>query len=124
MADELTLRIYLSYVDSSTGDEYKWPHSEEFTIDVTGTQWISHVQEIGTSEEAIELGEIATGGYFIAKNLDDTNFVEIRPGTGETDMVKLLPGESCLFRFSGDAAAPYAIADTAAVQLKYFLLEA
>lgn len=124
MADELTIRIAFKYSNSTTSDEYEWPHNSVMEFDVTGDQWISHVQEIGTSEEAIELGEIATGGWFIAMNLDDTNFIEIRPGTAETDLVKLLPGEPCMFRISGDASAPFAIADTAACKLKYFLLEA
>lgn len=92
-------------------------------VTLSGNQWIHHRQEIGTSEEALDLGDISTGGWFFARNLDTTNYVELRSGTGATDFVRLNAGEFCLFRISGDASAPYAIANTAAVDLEYALVQ-
>jgi len=81
------------------------------------------VASIGTSEEALDLGDCGTGGWFMAKNLDDTNFVSIRQGTGASDLIRLRAGEVCLFRLDADATAPYIIADTASVDVEYLLLE-
>lgn len=92
-------------------------------IDVTGKRFIHPRQLIGTTEEALELGDIATGGWFMAINHDPTNFVSIRSGTGATNLVKLKAGEPCLFRLSGSSAAPFAIADTAPCDLEFVLVE-
>ena len=63
------------------------------------------------------------GGYFIGRNVDSTNFIEIRPNTGVADLVRLEPGDWCLFRITDDAT-PYAIADTAACVLEYVVVAA
>ena len=90
------------------------------SITVTGNQWMDNVQTIGfAAEEAILLGDVATGGYWFVQNMDATNFVELRSGTGATDFIKLLAGEWAFFRTSADASAPYAIADTAAVNVRF-----
>src|SRR3990167_2926399 len=90
------------------------------SITVTGNQWMDNVQTIGfAAEEAILLGDVATGGYWFVQNMDATNFVELRSGTGATDFIKLKAGEWAIFRTSGDATAPYAIADTAAVNVRF-----
>lgn len=93
-----------------------------FTVSGTDFAWKS--QEIGTSEEAISLGDCAAGGYILIYNADATNFVSIRAATGGTNMVRLKAGEIALFRFDATgAAAPFAIADTAAVIVQYLLVE-
>lgn len=125
MAAELTLQIKASFVKGGTtitfpGDE----DSQSITITVSGSRFIQMRQSVGTSEEALDLGDIATGGYFVAVNRDSTNYVELRSGTGATDFIRLNAGEVCAFRISGDASAPFAIANTAAVELEYFLLAA
>lgn len=86
---------------------------------VTGTQYMDNVQSIGfAAEEAILLGDVASGGYCFFQNMDATNFVSLRQGTGTTNFVKLLAGEWACFRLSADSTAPFAIADTAAVNLR------
>jgi len=120
MANELTIAITLEV--TLDGVTRKWPREEQ-SITVTGTRFVWHKQEVGTSEEALELGDISTGGWAIMANRDSTNFVEIRSGTGGTNLIKIKAGETCCVRLSGDASAPYAIADTAAVELEIFMLE-
>lgn len=88
------------------------------SITVSGTQLMDNVQAVGTSEEAILMGDVAAGGWCFFQNMDATNFVEIRSGTGATDLIKLLAGEFALFRMSADSSAPYAIADTGACNLR------
>ena len=119
MSDELTLNISFSFskngrsVSKDTGD---------LSIDVTGDKWTHIIQEIGTSEEAIDLGDVAVGGMCIVHNRDENNYVEIRPGTGENDCIKLLAGDVQVFRLA--SAAPFAIADTAACEVEFLMLEA
>ena len=117
MANELTISVSMRYVhddvkvDRNTG---------RVKIDVAGSKPVDHVQEIGTSEEAITLNEAGKGGYCLLENLNATNFIEIRPNTGVADLIKLLPGDIALFRVTGDAV-PYAIADTAACDMRVTL---
>jgi|SRR3990167_5285348 len=88
-------------------------------VTVTGNQYMDNVQAIGfAAEEAILMGDVAGGGYCFFQNMDATNFVSLRQGTGTSNFIKLLAGEWAMFRMSADTTAPYAIADTAAVNLR------
>lgn len=119
MANEITLTAKLLYAKGGTSVSLG---VEGLAITVSGSRFIHHRQQIGTTEEALDLGDLATGGYFVGVNRDTTNFVEIRSGTGATDLVRLNAGEACAFRMSGDASAPFAIANTAAVELEFILI--
>ena len=85
---------------------------------------MDNTQTVGTSEEAILLGDVATGGYWFVHNLDATNYITIRPGTGATDMIQVKAGEWAVFRSSSAASAPYALANTGACQVRFLRLEA
>ncbi len=119
MANELTITISLTYERGKTKLSVQ---ENNLQVDVTGDLAIQHVQNVGTSEVAIDLGGVTAGGYMFARNLDSTNYVEIRSGTSATDVIRLKAGEVALFRLSADSTAPFAIADTAAVDLEYLLL--
>jgi hypothetical protein len=124
VSDEISLAIRFTFEKGGTAVSFPDGTAREMSIDVSGSRYVRNRQQVGTSEEALELGDIATGGYFVARNCDDTNYVEIRSGTGATDLVRLNAGEVCCFRLSSDAAAPYVIANTAAVELEYVLVQA
>lgn len=121
MANELRLTINFAYeqdgnkIDKSVAN---------LGVDVALSVVASGVQEIGTSEEALGLNGVVAGGFVYMKNLDDANFVELRSGTGATDVIRLMPGEPALFRLSPDATAPFMIADTAACEVEYVVLSA
>lgn len=121
MADEITAKVYLDVNKTGVPQVTKAPG--QISITMTGTNLILATQEIGTSAEAIVLGEVGTPGMCLLHNSDDTNFVEIGHDNGgfETD-IKMLAGEWALFRMNN--AAPQAKADTAAVVLEYFIIEA
>ena len=93
--------------------------ADSLSVTVAGTQISDNVQSVGTAEEAILLGDVAPGGYCFAQNMDTTNFVSLRQATGAANFLKLLAGEWAIFRLSADATAPYAIADTAAVNVRF-----
>ena len=118
MADELTVTSILDYRKGTPNQQFM---SVLKTLDVTGTNHIRNRQTIGTTEEAILMGDVAVGGYAIFVNRDATNFVSIRPGAGTANLIKIPAGEQAgPFRL---AVAPFAIADTAAVELEYVLID-
>jgi len=69
---------------------------------------------IGITEEAIELGGVTPLGFITLKNLDPTNYVDVKTGTGGVIFARLRPnGGSCQIFAGSDITAPYAIANTA-----------
>lgn len=125
MADELTLTIKAVYAKSGTEITFPDTAKQRISITVAGTKILQHRQSVGfAAEEALELGEVAAGGYIVMVNRDATNFVSFRQGTGTTNVIRLSPGEVAAFRLHASSTAPYVIADTAAVELEYLLLSA
>lgn len=86
-------------------------------------------QQVATSEGAINLGGVSSVGWFLVKNLDPTNYVELKTGTGGVVFAKLLPdtnsdgngGVALLYLGSG-AQAPYAIANSNACKVAVFAI--
>src|SRR5688572_12061433 len=93
-------------------------------LTMSGTDMINATQLIGTSTEAIVLGDIANGHCHIRIiNLDSTNYVEIGLNTPVTQIfAKLLPGDMCLF--SPPTNVIYALANTAACLCQITAVEA
>lgn len=118
MANELTVSCSLTFTKSGNGDSKAY---SGISIDVSGSKTTKIRQTIGTSEEALDIGDIGTCGFIIGKNLDATNYIEIRPGSGETDLVKVGPGEPFMFRLA--MSGPYAIADTASCDIEFLIVE-
>jgi hypothetical protein len=116
MADELQTQFILRY---AKGNDAFSLNSISQLKDVAAVPRVQGVQSIGTTEEALALGDVATdGGAFFARNLDATNFVEI--GLTGSYVIKLLPGEFCFLSGVSDKDL-FARANTAAVQLAYAL---
>lgn len=124
MANEITVSCSIKVVKSSA----KIDESLSFSglqFDMSGTEYMKRIQEVGTTEEALVMNaDSAVPGWGIYKNLDATNYVELRQGTGVADMVRMNAGEPAMFRLAADATAPFAIANTAAVRLLYMIFEA
>lgn len=118
MANEITLSSMLSFLKGGRQDEFG-EFGQELTMN--GTDYVRATQTIGTSAEALAIGDIGTCGLIAIKNKDATNYVTIRAGSGGTDLVKLKPGECFPFRLATNT--PYAIANTAPVEIEYLLLE-
>jgi hypothetical protein len=120
MANELTITSSMSFQKEKA---FASMGKGGVRVTVTGTKYVEIVQAIGTSEEALLLGDIASPGYMMVENLDATNFVEIRPGSGAADMIKI-PPLSFAGPFMLATSTPYAIADTAECKIRYLLIEA
>lgn len=115
MANEITYQFQTLLSNGGLGDSYA---SNSQSADQASALLIRNVQNIGTSDEALALGDVTTPGWAVFQNLDDTNFVEIGVGSF-TAFLKLKPGEQCLCRLG--TTAPRAKADTAAVDLFYII---
>jgi hypothetical protein len=117
MANELSLSVRMRLAKGGLKKSFS---SGSLSIDVAGTNVIDNVQNIGTSEEAVLLGEASTGGYVIAHNLDATNYVSLRAATGTGNFLRINAGEIAVFRL--EAAAPFAIANTAACNVRFIVI--
>lgn len=121
MAQELTINASLAYSDSEGSDLSI--EIADLKPNVSTKKFVHAKQNIGITEEAIGLGEVTSLGWAFFKNLDSTNFLSIKTGTGGTIIMKLLAGESAgPFRFGSGITAPFAIADTAACQMEYLIV--
>lgn len=118
MANEIEVRARLSFSKSSATDGMD--ASGTFTL--TGTKYQKGRQNVATTEEALNLGDAAAGGWCFIKNLDATNFVSVRSATGATNFIRINAGEFALFRLHASSSAPFVIADTSAVEIEYLLL--
>jgi hypothetical protein len=118
MASELSVTVATSY---TKGNVSVPSLSIRKDVTVTGNVLVDAVQSIGTSEETLALGEVATNlaGHLFIYNTDSTNYVEIGNATGAYQ-IKLKAGEVALLRLDAWAAI-YAKANTAAVLLQYRL---
>ncbi len=115
MANELRIEAQLEYSKSGV----KQNKHDSAYVDVSGDSFTHVVQEVGTSNELIVIGsDVATWGYVYLKNLDSTNYVEV--GLTSSYSIKLKAGEVAMFRA---AAALYARANTAAVDLEIIVIE-
>jgi hypothetical protein len=123
MSQEVTVNASLEYSDSE-GSECPPLELTNFFANVTTKRFVRLKQNIGTSEEAIKLGELTTLGWAMFINRDLTNFINIKVATGGAIFAKLFPGECCgPLRLGSGAQAPFAIADTAACQMDVLIIE-
>ncbi len=83
-----------------------------------------HQVSVATSEQVLNLGGItAAKAMIVFANLDDTNYVEVRTGTGASnDAYYVGPLECHVWRFGTDVTAPYVIANTLACLVSYRLI--
>ena len=80
------------------------------------------IQSIGTTHETLqEAADLGGAGWVFLKNLDPTNFVEFGYAD-EQFTIKLLPGESTVFRWS-EGGAITAQANTSACLVEFMIVE-
>jgi hypothetical protein len=120
MANEITVNGSLVYEDSE--DMAASMSQLNDIINVTTKKPFRNRQTITTSEVAINLGGVASLGWMMFKNLDETNYIEIKTGTGGTVIGKMLAGESYgPVRCGSGITAPYAIANTASCDMEVMI---
>ena len=121
MADEITVRFSARVLNGNMDESFG---PGQITIDQSVQGQGGHVQEIGLTEEALDVGDIGVGtinteGCLYLHNLDATNYITYGPqvGTGSMEaMGKLKAGEIAWLRLSPGVVV-LAQADTAACKL-------
>jgi hypothetical protein len=120
-----TIAISASLAIKRTGDVSRLlfqRSNSQFTQ--SGEGLASGIQNVGTSAEAIGIGDVGTEGYAVFENLDATNYVEIGwDATGFQEAFKLLPGQFAIVPLA-PSRTWQAKANTAAVELFFAILEA
>lgn len=117
MANELTVNCSLEY-ESEDGPTFPVEPAEAVKITLATDKPLFTIQTVSTSEEAIELGDISSRAICLLENLDTTNYIEIKVGTGGAIFAKLFPKGSaaginfCLLSLGSGAQSPFAIANS------------
>jgi hypothetical protein len=121
MANELEVSLSFTYEKGLVKEERSISRQK---IDVAGKLVRAGVQNVGTSEEALDLGGVSSGGYCFLRNLSETsgNTIMVRQSSADDDLIRLDPGEFAFFRL--EASAPYVIAATEAADMEIVLLSA
>ena len=120
MANEATFSGSMSFSKGGVATSFSRPGQ---TQTVAGAKISDVVQNVGTSEEAINKGDVGTPGRCMIENLDLTNFVTVRAASGAADLIKILAGKTA-GPFMLAASAPYIIANTAACNVRILIVEA
>lgn len=118
MADEITMTASISVSVGSLS------YSKQATAsyDATAEMAALSPQNVGTTHEALALGDVATAGPFILVNHDATNYFEL----GHDDTGSFVPHQKCeagAFLMCNPAAGVtyYVRANTAAVKIQPFI---
>ena len=121
MAQEIMLRAALSFAKSGRAVS---ADSLDIVVDMAGTKGLDTVQTVGTTEEALVLGEVtAASTHYWIKNLDATNPVDLKPATGGTVTTRILPGRVAMGQFGPSVSAPFVQAITAPVDIRVVLVQ-
>lgn len=128
MASELSFTATVTFTDPNTGRTKTLQVPERFA-DTAKTQLIS--QTVGITEEALEMGDIASPTALMVVNLDPTNFVTLKVATGGALVAKLKKdtnedGNGGLFladELASGMQAPFIIADTAPCEVAILVAE-
>ena len=96
-----------------------------FKPDLNGTNFVQESQSIPTTAggTAINLGNLASLGWYLIKNLDTANNVDLLDAVSGHTINTLKPGECAMGRFASGVTAPAMLAHTASVQVEYLILE-
>lgn len=123
MADELSVSASMTYEYADTSIPFELPAALEFDVSVQLHQL--GVQNIATSESALDLGSVTTLGYILIVNRSTQYYVELRTGTGGTKFATLDANNGfAFFKFGSGVTAPYAIATGGTCRVEYFLVNA
>jgi len=117
MAQEIKITTTLRYAKSPASASL----STTFASNQTGDKYEAGVASIATTETVLHKGDIGTIGYMSVRNNDTVNSVQLGGSTGVYS-VKLLPGEGTTGPWQH--ANVYALANTAAVEVEFLLIEA
>ena len=121
MANEITVSVGVSVVNGNLRAQFP---QVSLTRDQAASGLSDQVLSIGTSEEDVAFGDVATPGIVVLHNLDATNYVEY--GMSDTGTMKklgkLIAGDKAMFRMAASTTLRMK-ANTAACKVRVMCLE-
>ena len=127
MANEISYQFQVRLANGSLSDQYSSPSQR---TDQTNARLIRNVQEIGTTEESLETGDLATPGWSVWVNLEDidvnpTYYVEVGSYVSGTfyPFLKVEPGDQMVCKLGISTAQLYAKAYNGTVSLFYIIYD-
>lgn len=123
MANEISLTASLSVFKAAVMANSAGLSATSAQFTQSGSGISEGVLLVGTSATAIPLASLTSLGWAAFYNADTVNYCTIRNGSGGADLVQLAPGGYAFFQLVA-TAVPYAVANTAAVYLQYFIASA
>lgn len=126
MANEISLSVMLDYAKGQRNFSTTGKGFTGILRDVTGGDVTFRTHVVGTSAEALTLGEVGTPGFIVVKNIEGTNtsnYVCLGASTvtSSNGLVKLKNGDVAMFRLG--ISAPYAISDGNSCEIIYAIIE-
>jgi hypothetical protein len=120
MANEISVVVQLKLANGNLAFD-RSPGLLRFTQ--TTARLVSNVQVVGTTYEALVMGDVTTAGYAFFRNMDATNYVEVGLDVAAAfqPLVRLNAGETAVFRLTTNA--PFARFNTLAGNLEYTILQ-
>ena len=123
MSAELKVSISASLTKGTYKDSFQ---PAQISVDVATQAAASGVQNIGTAEEDLVIGDVgSTGGWVFLQNLDAANYITYGPKSGGAMVAfgKILAGEFAAFRVVTGTSTPIRLqANTAACNLKFWVI--
>jgi len=93
MAQEIRVVVDLSFVKESKSAALGLPN---LRLDMAGDDYVKTTQLVGLVEAPLSLGSVTLGGYACILNRGE-NPVLVRPGPGQTDLIRVSPGRIAVF---------------------------
>jgi len=123
MANEITASCSLRYRETPIDIEFS---SNSFNDDVAGNDGHFLTQVVTTTPAALELGTIATLGYFKARNNSSTaaEIIRLKTSVSGVEFARINAGAECMFQWDENITAPYVTSDSGSPQLMYAIIEA
>ena len=119
MANSVTVTAQANLVTTDGVSESLGASS--FAVSMAGKN-VSKGTQVTGSAAAIPLGGIGTIGLAVLKNLDGTNSIAIRNGSGGSNFLTVGPGETAVFRFTS-GVVPFSVALAGTPLLEYMICE-
>lgn len=124
MANELAISALMNYSDSN-GTQASLPQVlAPLLVSVTTKIIFRGTQLVGTSIGVINIGSIATLGWYILVNRDPVNTIRLYNSTVGIIINQMFPGEFCMGRFGQGITAPAALAVGAPCQMDVLICSA
>lgn len=124
MSQELTASASVLFAKGNVASNGLSKANSKFNV--AGTHYTRGVFLVPTTANgtAIPLAGVTTaGGWFMIQNNDITNYIKIQNAVSGTVIMRLGPGEFACGRFDDSVTAPAAIANTAAVEIEYIIVD-